>query len=124
MATHSSILACKIPWTEEPGGLQSMGWQKSQMQLSTHPCMLGNFTGKINYNNILPTAVLCSVLSFSTCTISLIGKGLLFKHVIKQMDIPQSPEDNSSRIGKSLITFGSVCGMIIQNAQFIFLIAL
>ena len=25
MATHSSILACRIPWTEEPGGLQSMG---------------------------------------------------------------------------------------------------
>ena len=24
MASHSSILACKIPWTEEPGGLQSM----------------------------------------------------------------------------------------------------
>ena len=27
MATHSSILAGKIPWTEEPGGLQSMGLQ-------------------------------------------------------------------------------------------------
>ena len=27
MATHSSILAWKIPWTEEPGGLQSMGLQ-------------------------------------------------------------------------------------------------
>ena len=26
MATYSSILACKIPWIEEPGGLQSMGW--------------------------------------------------------------------------------------------------
>ena len=25
MATHSSILACRIPWTEEPSGLQSMG---------------------------------------------------------------------------------------------------
>ena len=25
MATHSSILAWSIPWTEEPGGLQSMG---------------------------------------------------------------------------------------------------
>ena len=25
MATHSSILAWRIPWTEEPGGLQSMG---------------------------------------------------------------------------------------------------
>ena len=30
MATHSSILAWRIPWTEEPGGLQSMGLQKSQ----------------------------------------------------------------------------------------------
>ena len=30
MATHSSILAWEIPWTEEPGGLQSMGLQKSQ----------------------------------------------------------------------------------------------
>ena len=28
MATHSSILAWKIPWMEEPGGLQSMGWQR------------------------------------------------------------------------------------------------
>ena len=27
IATHSSILALKIPWTEEPGGLQSMGSQ-------------------------------------------------------------------------------------------------
>ena len=30
MATHSSILAWEIPWTEEPDGLQSMGSQKSQ----------------------------------------------------------------------------------------------
>ena len=28
MATHSSILAWRIPWTEEPGGLQSMGLQR------------------------------------------------------------------------------------------------
>ena len=28
MATHSSILACRIPWTEELGGLQSMGSQR------------------------------------------------------------------------------------------------
>ena len=27
MATHSSILVWGIPWTEEPGGLQSMGWE-------------------------------------------------------------------------------------------------
>jgi len=28
MATYSSVLAWKIPWTEEPGGLQSMGSQR------------------------------------------------------------------------------------------------
>ena len=27
MATHSSVLAWRVPWTEEPGGLQSMGSQ-------------------------------------------------------------------------------------------------
>ena len=34
-ATHSSILAWKIPWIEEPGRLKSMGW-KRDTQLSTH----------------------------------------------------------------------------------------
>ena len=29
MATHSSFLTWKIPWREEPGRLQSMGWQES-----------------------------------------------------------------------------------------------
>ena len=39
MATHSSIIAWKIPWTEEPGGLQSIELQSVDMteQLSTCP---------------------------------------------------------------------------------------
>ena len=32
MATHSSVLAWKIPWTEEPGGLQSMGCKKLDIE--------------------------------------------------------------------------------------------
>ena len=35
MATHSNILAWEIPWTEEPGGLQSMGWQRVGHNLTT-----------------------------------------------------------------------------------------
>ena len=31
MTPHSSMLACEIPWTEDPGGLQSMGSQESDM---------------------------------------------------------------------------------------------
>ena len=34
VTTHSSILAWRIPWTEEPDGLHSMGSQKSWAQLS------------------------------------------------------------------------------------------
>ena len=36
MATHSSILAWRIPWTEEPGGLQSMGSQLSDFTFTFH----------------------------------------------------------------------------------------
>ena len=35
MATHSSILAWEIPWTEEPGGLQSMRSQRVEHDLVT-----------------------------------------------------------------------------------------
>ena len=42
MATYSSILAWRIPWTEEPGGLQSIGLQSQTWlkPLSTHTCEL------------------------------------------------------------------------------------
>ena len=36
MATHANILAWKIPWTEKPGGLQSMG---SQRDITEHTCV-------------------------------------------------------------------------------------
>ena len=41
MTTHASILAWKIPWTEEPGGLRSMGHKQSDMNvgLRTHSCI-------------------------------------------------------------------------------------
>ena len=39
MATHSSILAWEIPWTEKAGGLQSTGVQKSRHDLATKQYM-------------------------------------------------------------------------------------
>ena len=39
MATHSSILVCRIPWTEEPGELQSM-----ELQRAGHNLVINNFT--------------------------------------------------------------------------------
>ena len=41
MATHSSILAWKIPWTEEPGGLKSMGVTRIVHNLVTTSPLVG-----------------------------------------------------------------------------------
>ena len=47
MAPHSSTFAWKIPWTEEPGGLQSMGLLESDM---TEAHMQGSFSGIFFYH--------------------------------------------------------------------------
>ena len=51
MATHSSILAWETLWTEEPGGLQSMGSEKSrtpqQLNNNVTPCDLHFFHFKL-----------------------------------------------------------------------------
>ena len=39
MATHSSVLAYRIPWTEEPGGLQSIGSHRADMTEATQSGM-------------------------------------------------------------------------------------
>ena len=47
MATHSSILAWEIPWTEEPGGPQSMGSQRVEHDMVTkqqHKSPSGNIS--------------------------------------------------------------------------------
>ena len=44
MAPHSSIRAWRIPWTEEPDGLQYMGLQASDMTESTHTHLLKHFS--------------------------------------------------------------------------------
>ena len=48
-ATHSSILAWEIPWTEEPGGLQSMGWQGGGHDLATKQ---QKYMNRLNLNTI------------------------------------------------------------------------
>ena len=53
MATHSSILAWKIQWMEEPGRLQSMGVTKSQTRLS-------NFTSSFDSESFLVVHTLFS----------------------------------------------------------------
>ena len=44
MATHSSILAWRIPWTGEPGGLRAIGSHRVRVSVSIRDSFLGPFT--------------------------------------------------------------------------------
>ena len=46
-ATHPSIIAWKIPWTEEPGRLQSMGWQRVRHERATEHTHIIQVTGTL-----------------------------------------------------------------------------
>ena len=46
MATRSSILAWRVPWTEEPGGLQSIGLQRVEHHWSDLACMHAHWLGR------------------------------------------------------------------------------
>ena len=53
MATHSSILAWEIPWTEEPSGVQSMGSQRVGHNLVTeHACIYLSIYSSISHLSI------------------------------------------------------------------------
>ena len=75
-ATHSSILAWKIPWTEEPGGLQSMWVTKNHMDmtawLSTHALL---YTKWITNKNLLDSPEDYTQYFVTTWT-SLVDQGL------------------------------------------------
>ena len=51
MATHSSILAWRISWTEEPGGLQSWGHKESDTTETTEHALYANHCYTTLYNN-------------------------------------------------------------------------
>ena len=60
MATHSSILAWKIPWMEEPGRLQSMGSQGVQTRLSDFTFIFFQAETSLKLNNV--NQVQCGVV--------------------------------------------------------------
>ena len=56
MATHSSILAWEIPWTEKPGGLKSMGSQRAGHDLVTKQHHIRNHIDAVVHINPPPGA--------------------------------------------------------------------
>ena len=101
MATHSSILAWKIPWTEEPGGLQSMASQRVGHNWATNRQMWGRglklFTlPSVFYISSLPIfeiSILClslHVLILATrleCTLTTKSLVLNYFPVFKTVDL-------------------------------------
>ena len=76
MATHTSILAWRLPWTEEPGGLQSMGLQRAWhdwVTKYTHMCLLEEwpicFQKWLHHFTLLPAMHQASSFTASSSTL-------------------------------------------------------
>ena len=80
MATHSSILAWRIPWTEEPGGVQSMGSQRvrhNRVTKHTNHDLLRDWDRKIQELSILSIPWRPSESSLTSASLSLSIHSLL-----------------------------------------------
>ena len=62
MATHSSILAWRIPWTEEPGGLQPMGSQEPNMTEKRSTAQRSRFMFNLVRNFQTNFQICCNIL--------------------------------------------------------------
>ena len=61
MATYSSILAWRIPWTVEPGGSQSMGLQRVRHNQATFTFMFSLYTKKSRNTQMYLSKVFCAI---------------------------------------------------------------
>ena len=80
IATYSSILAWRIPWIEEPGGLQPMGLQRVEHNRATeHTHLISNFVLEIMQSYLKGTLGQKSSLLFLVSFISLLALFLLVR---------------------------------------------
>jgi len=80
MATHSSILAGKIPWTEEPGRLQSMGSQRVEHNWETeHTHLISNFVLEMIQSYLKGTLGRKSSILFLVSFLSILALFLLIR---------------------------------------------
>ena len=108
MVTHSSILAWRIPWTEEPGGLQSMGLQESDTTEHVHTVLL-TLTRHLWYCALLyfsltRTVCVCVVCRSRVCaTLHQAALSVLSFNVICSLCVSVSHLGNSCNISNLFI---------------------
>ena len=81
MATHSSILAWRIPWTVEPGKLQSMGSQRVQTQLSDEQFHFQNMSSFRRC--IIPKQLQYSITKYQCVRISVVPIIFIIINILK-----------------------------------------
>ena len=81
MFTHSSILTWKISWTEEPGGLQSMGYQRVRHNWTTEYACIHTNVVNGRRNIMLLNCKACHLTSLST----------ILSYLLDSSDTPDSP---------------------------------
>ena len=88
MATHSRVLAWEIPWTEEPGKPQPMGWQKSQTWLSnsttTFPSVKWVTNKERNWIRSINPEISGGIIHINPISSLGLRKGVFLLHVVIQ----------------------------------------
>ena len=116
MTTHSGILAWEIPWTEKPGGLQSMGSQNSQTQLgiSTTTMVLSLLSfnrGEFPWKSVLWSVLALPSLFFVTCVLP----GILLARSTGHRDNCGSLNDPRPTLGEVLFRYLSKATAILPD---------
>ena len=77
MATHSSILAWKIPWAEEPGGLQSVGPQR--VGYSEHTSPANDAVTEVVEHLFMCLSIICIFFGEKSLCLFLIGLSFIIE---------------------------------------------
>ena len=94
MATHPSILACRIPWTEEPGGLYSPRGRKTQTQLSDQPTTIS-----LQAHSVFTSPLDCPLLAAQDCWLT----SLLHHHWLQNREGPTAGAQNKGKSQEILL---------------------
>ena len=92
VATHSSIPAWKIPWTEEPGGLQSMGSRRVRHNWMTKHMLNGMFQASVVFSTLFTLTGMVSSSSFYLFFQTQLRNYLLQETWVRSLDREDPPE--------------------------------
>ena len=114
MATHSSILAWEIPWTDEPGGLQSMGHKELDMTEHAHTVYGSRVMHEFLHERIYTQAPALgpgSHVLAHLCALAIVWQSAMYRHRLS------APSFTGIPLSPAVLDIFYLCPAILMHAQ-------